>query len=1012
ASSDTGLWGGGAIQFTVSGTTTINGSLSANGSSSEPIDQCWNPGGGSGGSILIVTGGLTGNGQVSAKGGAGVSGNSGGGGGGRISILANSNNSSLTKIVSGGQTGNSRKGAEGTVNSNGGAVLVPGSLSLATSTASSVTVAISGAGDSIFGLAASPYTFYNVTAGTDSGATSSAAWLSQSLSPNTGYDFYAKVFNNLGVSVKTSTTTLLTLANIPTNLLATLTSPGQITLSWNANANPPGTEYLAFDVNDNSDSGWSTSTTAVFSGLSCGTPYSFQVKARNLDNTETIFTDPVSASTQSCNHEPNVPTALGPTVLVSGGWAAGGNYGFSFTLSDPDSSDLLQYRIQISGNSDFSNPLVDFTSDAQAQGPAVLTLNQTLPDSVNGYYWRVKAIDSHGQASDYAVANNGAAAFKVDTTSPLPGVLGVVAAAPGSLLATISGAADAVSGLAQSPYVFTNQITGETSGVTASSTWLSPGLAANTQYDFIAQISDAAGNVSKTEVARAYTLANLPTGLVAAASGNQITLTWGANGNPANTEYLVLNTFDGTSSGWSTSTAAVFTGLACNTNYSFKVAARNGDKVETLYTDTVSQSVAVCSNPFSPSNLGPDSVMDGGWISTGKPQFTFTLSDPDLTKSVKYRIQIAVSPDFSSPLVDYTSGLLSQGPANFTVGQSAGSGAYGAGMARQSLQDSASGYYWRVMAINNFGSSSSYVSANSGKVAFKVDTISPVSGSLSSSNVSQHTVKVTVTGSGDALSGLADHPYVLRELTTNTTFDPSSKTSWEINKLNSGTVYQFQVTVTDIAGNNSNSAILSVQTKGNPKDNSNEDASGIIADQSGPAPLSVQINGGVTSTVSSLVTLSILGNKDSAQMTVSNLPFNIGTIVQPISSTVENWDLCARTACVSGPHTVYVSFYTSASELIAATSTTILLEPAGKVKGAEIQAAFKSNLGRGSSGDEVLVLQNVLANLGFLKSQNVTGYFGSMTTVALGKFQISNKLSSTGKVDSKTREFLNGLLVK
>ncbi|HEY71208.1 MAG TPA: hypothetical protein G4O08_11560, partial [Anaerolineae bacterium] len=80
--------GGGAVHLVVSGTFTINGQLSVDGSAGLPGNRgC---GGGSGGSIWIEAGSLLGNGMIAANGGPG-SGDyrrAGGGAGGRISVDA------------------------------------------------------------------------------------------------------------------------------------------------------------------------------------------------------------------------------------------------------------------------------------------------------------------------------------------------------------------------------------------------------------------------------------------------------------------------------------------------------------------------------------------------------------------------------------------------------------------------------------------------------------------------------------------------------------------------------------------------------------------------------------------------------------------------------------------------------------------------------------------------------------------------------------------------------------
>ena len=74
--------GGGAVQFAVGGTLTLNGQVLANGASSWLNDQ----GGGAGGSVWITAGTLAGNGPISANGGNGESSHGGGGGGGRIAL--------------------------------------------------------------------------------------------------------------------------------------------------------------------------------------------------------------------------------------------------------------------------------------------------------------------------------------------------------------------------------------------------------------------------------------------------------------------------------------------------------------------------------------------------------------------------------------------------------------------------------------------------------------------------------------------------------------------------------------------------------------------------------------------------------------------------------------------------------------------------------------------------------------------------------------------------------------
>ncbi|SHJ79052.1 hypothetical protein SAMN02745216_02253 [Desulfatibacillum alkenivorans DSM 16219] len=101
--------GGGAIRMVISGTLTLDGSITSNGANGAN-GQYASAGGGAGGSIWITANNLEGNGSLYANGGNGIPwyGHGGGGGGGRIQIDADADSSSLTKLAIGGtgfQTG-------------------------------------------------------------------------------------------------------------------------------------------------------------------------------------------------------------------------------------------------------------------------------------------------------------------------------------------------------------------------------------------------------------------------------------------------------------------------------------------------------------------------------------------------------------------------------------------------------------------------------------------------------------------------------------------------------------------------------------------------------------------------------------------------------------------------------------------------------------------------------------------------------------------------------------------
>lgn len=96
--------GGGAVKIDAGGTLTINGSITANGGTS--LTGTSDVGGGSGGSIWLISSTLAGSGSLSANGGNGgpAGQNAGAGGGGRIAVYYTTDSSALTITAKSGTT--------------------------------------------------------------------------------------------------------------------------------------------------------------------------------------------------------------------------------------------------------------------------------------------------------------------------------------------------------------------------------------------------------------------------------------------------------------------------------------------------------------------------------------------------------------------------------------------------------------------------------------------------------------------------------------------------------------------------------------------------------------------------------------------------------------------------------------------------------------------------------------------------------------------------------------------
>jgi hypothetical protein len=239
-------------------------------------------------------------------------------------------------------------------------------------------------------------------------------------------------------------------------------------------------------------------------------------------------------------------------------------------------------------------------------------------------------------------------------------------------------------------------------------------------------------------------------------------------------------------------------------------ASTNGLYV--LWTENVSSPMRVRystllsfnTNPNAPTSLSGH--VSGDFTSDTTPTMSFNLSDGDASDTVKYNIQIDDSSDFSSPLINYTSALSSQGSFSFTVGQSESGGSYATGSSGQTLSDGS--YYWKVKAIDDDNGESSFTIANSGSIAFKVDVTAPsIPGTpASSSQSADSTPTWTWTASTDSGSGLSATPYSLEwsqssSFASGVSSATSSTNSYTHSSGLSDGVWYFRVKSSDSVGN-------------------------------------------------------------------------------------------------------------------------------------------------------------------------------------------------------------------
>jgi hypothetical protein len=83
-----------------------------------------------------------------------------------------------------------------------------------------------------------------------------------------------------------------------------------------------------------------------------------------------------------------------------------------------------------------------------------------------------------------------------------------------------------------------------------------------------------------------------------------------------------------------------------------------------------------------------------------------------------------------------------------------------------------------------------------------------------------------------------------------------------------------------------------------------------------------------------------------------------------------------------------------------------------QVAGVATAVTFTRNLKLGMRGDDVTVLQQILARLGLLSAKAITGYFGALTEQAVKDFQWKHNIISTGLVGEVTRDVLNAMVAQ
>jgi len=298
--------------------------------------------------------------------------------------------------------------------------------------------------------------------------------------------------------------------------------------------------------------------------------------------------------------------------------------------------------------------------------------------------------------------------------------------------------------------------------------WTSGSLSPNTSYSFRAKARN--GNSVETgfsPTVSKYTLANSPSSATFSnVTQSCIRANWAANSNPGWTEYFCENTITGTNSGWITNTNWDSCGLICGTSYSFRVKARNGDGVETIWTSLGSRSTSVCTPPPSPTNA---QASDGTYLD--KVEVTWAASSGATSYTVyratsKWGTKVALGTTSATTYDDTTASVMVT-------------------------------YYYYVTATNPYGASG-YSAYDTG---YRSDgRPPPPTNIIASDGTNTDKVQVTWTASTWATSYTVYRATSISRRATKVALGTTSATTYDDTTASVGVTYYYYVTATNPYG--------------------------------------------------------------------------------------------------------------------------------------------------------------------------------------------------------------------
>ena len=342
----------------------------------------------------------------------------------------------------------------------------------------------------------------------------------------------------------------------PTSVTATAGN-GSATVGWTAPVSNGGSAITGYTVtasNGTTVSAGAAATSAVVSGLTNGTSYTFTVTATNA-----VGTSPASAPSNAVTPAavPGAPTGVSATP---------GNASATVSWTAPASnggSAITSYTVR-------SNT-----------GQAVTVGGSTLSTTVTGL--------TNGTSYTFAVTATNAAGSGAASTPSAPVVPATVPGAPGSVTATAGNGSATVTwaapasngGSAITGYTVTAS-NGATAAAGASATSaVVSGLTNGTSYTFTVTATNGVGTGPASAASNAVAPAAVPdppTAVTASAGNGSATVGWTApasSGGSAITSYTVRSSSGATVTVDGSTFSTTVTALTNGTSYTFTVTATN-----------------------------------------------------------------------------------------------------------------------------------------------------------------------------------------------------------------------------------------------------------------------------------------------------------------------------------------------------------------------------------------------------------------------------------------------------